>query len=626
MNPQDQQLDPSVVALTKAIGQSESGGNYNTPSGDKGSQPSAYQFTPGFIKKWAPVAGINYQEGKPLDPASQDKLAYTAVQTMGTKGDPGYAHLGKLSPAQIVSAWNAGDPNAYLDPEYGKNNAYGSTANYVSEVQKNYEKNFPQAKPDVQGSNTSNPDAIKPSTSSLSNILLGGGAALGTWILGHAKSIGGDVIKGGGAALGGELGGPGGAIAGEKIGENVANDLGLGSQTPQPQEQPQNAPQQDNTDELMKLEQESAPAMQASKQLHDSQIQALSGTIGGRNLVNDPQMKAGILANAKYGLAPEIDENGSMNWEPAKQKSFELVGNLSKGIQRALISEGTTVPLQETISRAKEELRRTTPSVDWEEGDKDIESAAKQYEKNYGNGKGEIHLGHLQQMKQETGHGKKWGILESSVKKRAYKALSTGARQTIEEHTKNPDLYNRVMKEEQDIINGRAVMKRLNGKKAPKNESVIKDVLHSSGKYAALYIGDKIGGPIGAILGSMVGEHIIRKVDKKFGKTIFETPSMHAALDVLNDTEPKIYKFLISRLKQEGIVVPNKEITDSESDKKEPKIKRVDALVNKIRKTKGLIKMNKMPPFLRSNPYVKHKVRPSPLQSGVIHKKKSKSK
>ena len=125
---QGQSLDPSIVALTKAIGKTESKGKYNAPSGDAGSPASAYQFTPGFIDKWGPsVLGSQYQKGNyNLTPAQQDQLAYGAIKTMGTTGDPGYAYLGKLTPAQIASAWNAGDPNAYQDPNYGKNNAYVS--------------------------------------------------------------------------------------------------------------------------------------------------------------------------------------------------------------------------------------------------------------------------------------------------------------------------------------------------------------------------------------------------------------------------------------------------------------------------------------------------------------------
>ena len=57
---QGQPLDPSIVALTKAIGQAETPKQYGTPaayttpSGDPGSPASAYQFTPGFIDKWGP--------------------------------------------------------------------------------------------------------------------------------------------------------------------------------------------------------------------------------------------------------------------------------------------------------------------------------------------------------------------------------------------------------------------------------------------------------------------------------------------------------------------------------------------------------------------------------------------
>lgn len=155
-SPQNQQPssqgqfnDPSVIAMVKAIGQKESS-NYGTPAaynnvGDGGASQGAYQMSQGFIENWAPKAGVKYTPGTTLTPQQQDEIAYTAVNDLGTQGDPADPSLGKLSPAQIASYWNSGDPNAYTEDDIGVNSKTGESYNvpaYTSTVEENYAKNW----------------------------------------------------------------------------------------------------------------------------------------------------------------------------------------------------------------------------------------------------------------------------------------------------------------------------------------------------------------------------------------------------------------------------------------------------------------------------------------------------
>ncbi len=143
--------------------------------------------------------------------------------------------------------------------------------------------------------------------------------------------------------------------------------------------------------------------------------------------------------------------------------------------------------------------------------------------------------------------------MDTSGKKAAYKALSMGAKNAILKHTGHKEFYNEVLKKERRLINGRAILKRLNTKKAPKNESIMKRLLTHGGKYAGLYIGDKIGGPLGAVVGAMVGNHIVKQVDKRHGKTIFETPGMRHALELLQKEDPRIAGAIEHELVKAGI-------------------------------------------------------------------------
>ena len=125
------QLDPQAVNLTKAIRQTESGGNF-TAQGKSG-EYGAYQFTQPTWDTYSKEAGINV----PLDqatPEQQNQVAYTKIKQWKDAGN----NIG-----QIASMWNAGEGNkeAYLDNNTGTNK-YGvhyDTGAYAKSVATAYQ-------------------------------------------------------------------------------------------------------------------------------------------------------------------------------------------------------------------------------------------------------------------------------------------------------------------------------------------------------------------------------------------------------------------------------------------------------------------------------------------------------
>jgi len=102
MNQINPQYNLEYVALTRAMKQVESGGDYQArgASGEFG----AYQYMPATWKNYAGKYLGN--SGADISPQNQDKVAYSFVEEKAKQG---------ATPAQIVSMWNAGEgrPNAY---------------------------------------------------------------------------------------------------------------------------------------------------------------------------------------------------------------------------------------------------------------------------------------------------------------------------------------------------------------------------------------------------------------------------------------------------------------------------------------------------------------------------------
>ncbi len=125
------QLDPDVVNLTKAIRETESGGNFGArgASGEYG----AYQYTPDTWNGVAKKYGINV----PLEQASPRQQNEVTYKRLKEWKDAGY------NVGQIASMWNAGEgrPNAYRENWKGVNDygvAYDTPA-YAKKVATAYQ-------------------------------------------------------------------------------------------------------------------------------------------------------------------------------------------------------------------------------------------------------------------------------------------------------------------------------------------------------------------------------------------------------------------------------------------------------------------------------------------------------
>ena len=685
--PQVAPLDPSVVALTKGIGKAESP-NFGTPDaynniGDGGNSQGAYQMSTPFIQEYAPkILGSSYQAGQKLTPAQQDQLAYGVVKEWGTTGDPNYSYLGKLTPQQIASAWNSGDPNAYMEADYQgtKKNTQGESYNvpdYVSNVENAY--NSIMGTPTANAATSDSDNTSSGSGPGLLDTILAAGGAAGSWLLGKGWQYAQKPLEDAAtdAAVAGTVGlvtGPGalpmaaaGGIEGltrgivsdftgngnssapatstdqtqttqpaqPDVSSEVVADAGKANPlTPKPYPQPQNNQQseqeqqpqnnqqseqeQQDQAEIQKLEAEMPQANQASQKVAQQMAQDYGTTISGQRKMDDPNVKEGIQEAGINGWGPNVieDENGVKrnDYQEGIDKASGAIKETSENMGTMLDASGSRGSMKDTLTDAYKDFSMTSgiDAGERELAKKYMTEKGKAYLRESGDKKGTMSAGKFEKMKRELGHGKKWDQLEPNWKREADKSLSRAARRTVEKNLEPhmKDLYNRANKKMQRMINARNVMEKLDKKKGTKNKSMLKGLIHAGGRYAALYIGDKIGGPLGAILGSMAGDYITRAVDKKFGKTLFETPAMRKGLEILQKSHPKAYIALQNELKKAGVIKGKEDVKDSEKQNMKQDISDITSHPSsspkqnkgqsqrkpKGKSHKGLIQLPKRPP------------------------------
>lgn len=610
---QGSNFSPSTVALTKAIGMAESGGSYNAGdnTGDGADSTGAFQMTPAFLQEWAPKAGVQYQPGMTLTPQQQDEIASSAVQTMSTTGDPAYPQLGKLNPAQIASAWNTGNPDMYIDdPSYGPNNAYGSIEGYVNKVGELYNQESSQNP--VQGttaqtSGSSNSQSSQPSwLSALEGVGLGGIGWLASEAAKPLQDATTDATMG---AVTGEIADPaGGGIAGAGVGalggigqgiiaditgggnnnqppangtDTTAtppdpNDPGIAADTGQNKATPETNPTPQSTTST-----QSAPDPETQQQIQATQTaqggitQMAQGTAGGRVFAQSPAGQASLNTMAAFGLV-DADENG--NAIVNKEKRQQALGEVSQ-LQDSIIGAngGTNSPLSVA------NYAGTYVGKDKMNTKADRAKAAKIIRDEIGSDSGGIPMNGQMSLADMRAAEKthniaatpSWKNPRPNAEMLAHKALAHGYSRAIRDKMEDKELYDKTKKMQSDLIRSKDADKFINGKKIPKNKGVWESFLRQGARAAEIYIGDKLGGPIGAIIGGMVGEKFNQKLNQKFGRNIFETKEMKAAMDVLRDTKPKAYQNLVEKLKERNVQVPKEE-------EKNPGKKGLVNLVNKF--------------------------------------------
>lgn len=604
MQSDNQNLDPQVVNLAQAIRHVESNGDYEAKgaSGEYG----AYQFEPDTWNALAPHFGVNVPLNQ-ATPEEQNEVAYKQL-ALWKQSNPTW------NVGNFASAWNAGvgNPNAYQENHVGVNSqgvSYDTPA-YAAKIAQTYQQiKAGSFNPTVE---SANPEPSLPSAAQTTQtdpnatsgmpawekLLLGGAAVAGgvgltalsggldLFGLGAAGAAEGAADIGGVAAAAETAteaaeGGSGisDALSAAKPYVNTANTIknvvtgGSSSPvqqptpiTPQTNSIPQNnstAPQSSvNNQQPVQQPQSSIssafqPSANATNTIYNAQNQALQQTPTGRVIAQTGDAQNAMRSNAMYGLNPEINqETGAMDSSGAIKKSKGIVDELDDQTSKILDAEGTKVNLDEAVAAAKQNMRQYNPSHEWDEADRHIDEQAATYKKNFADKEGNISLGNLHRIKKEQGKaGGKWDIMASSAKKGAHRAFSSGARDTVTRHTQNKELYDLTMKEEKHLIAGQKILKRLDGKRPPKLNSLKKDIFTHFADYAAIAIGDKIGGPLGAILGSVVGAHIHRAADKKFGKSLMENPAIQKALNLVGNKRPEVAALLRKEIAKYGTIV-----------------------------------------------------------------------
>ena len=102
----NQQIDPKVAAIVKALAYTENGGApdlKNPSAGQSGELKSVFQFMPDTWKVYTKQMG---EENLPMTPENETKVVYSKVQHWLSQG---------YDVNQIASMWNAGEqkPDAY---------------------------------------------------------------------------------------------------------------------------------------------------------------------------------------------------------------------------------------------------------------------------------------------------------------------------------------------------------------------------------------------------------------------------------------------------------------------------------------------------------------------------------
>lgn len=597
---QPQGLDPAYVNLARAIGKHESGMDYNAPPNKDGAS-GAYQMTPSFIEKWAPLAGIQYTPGTPLSMADQNKLAYTAVSTMATKGDPGYQQDGPLKPSQIASAWYTGDPNLYAtDPSYGTVNGT-SVEQYVNDVKHRYQtltgEQSSTAQPSTPPSQSSTSQPSTSQSPSTLDAILGLGAGVLGAGAGALRSVAPDIASGIGEDLGGPLGAIGlGSVVSNLMGGGSSGGTGGGTDTSSSQ-----SPQ----DQILSQTEASIPQASAESDMLKTILNNAmkSGPQSLRAYAQDAGTQQAVDTAARYGLFDQ-NENGQFDFNSAKR---DQLANELGNAKDAVIAENNGTSHIMGLGNYAGSYIGADRTADNRERQKSGALAQEMISADSGGGQ---QMTSEQMRKAQKEHyaqaAKSYDSGKTSAEMLAHKAVANAYGRAIRDNIQDPDqkeLYDRISREEGNLIKTKKLAKKLNQRAIPKTPSTLKAaIFKAAARYAEIYLGDKIGGPVGAVLGFYVGEKLNRVAFKHLSKTEFDKPGVKAALNILKQQKPIIYHKIKKVAASQGIDIDatqpqeshkeeSKSLEDlareAKKDKPTEKVEDYDTMVSKLIGGKG---------------------------------------
>jgi len=336
--------------------------------------------------------------------------------------------------------------------------------------------------------------------------------------------------------IGTGLGALGIGQAGQEIAGGVGKLLGIGGQTLPTEETTVN-----NNQGSQVTPQEIQTALNTSNQITQAVTGIGNQTQAGMRMMQTPEGQQGVQTIGQYGYTPDIDENGRMDWtggiESAKDKGLEMNSDENK----ILDAEGANGDIDEVAKVAKQRVRNKLSSTEWDEADKQIDADIQSYKDKFGGGGSVMPLGSKGIGKVRSEGYKSYDRNASTAKNAARRALGDAANAHILDKTQHKQLIAGLHKEKQKLIHAQDVMEFLNGKKAPPVKGITPSLLKHYGKYIGTVLGDKIGGGLGAVIGTMVGDHLVRAVDKKFGKSEFESPALQKGLSILKQRNPQVY-------------------------------------------------------------------------------------
>lgn len=447
--------------------------------------------------------------------------------------------------------------------------------------------------------------APQPASNTTRDILLAGGAAGGSWLLNNAWNVlkptkekiaagagqgiagagigaaGGSIIPGVGTAAGGTVGGITGFAKGY-LQQGVSDIKGDAAKL-QTGNQAQVVPQQPLAQ--LDMGQENIQQLDDTKNAVHALSETLQTTPTGKLLASMPQTQDSLAYMAQNGYMPNT-ESGVNDFGDSMKRNRELRSTLSKDIESILRETDE----QGTLSEAKQNAyANIEKNADVREQDQQKAIIDKELEI-YGKNGDTLSLADFEKYKREQGHAAGNWKLDTPVRN-AHKALYGGLRDTITNNTKQKDLYNRVMKEEQKSFDADKLMKKMHGRRALEHRNIMRSTLKTYGKYAGTYLGDKIGGALGAIVGTMVSDHLIKSVDKSFGTTYFESKEGKKLLEIASQKSPEVARVLKEELgKFDLIIGENFTMKDIQKDKKEHFL---EATGKKLEESKAIQEMKK---------------------------------
>lgn len=380
--------------------------------------------------------------------------------------------------------------------------------------------------------------------------------------------------------------------------DKAAGLIGLGGESQQPQDQQQTQqPQQNNSDILSSLQ----PQIKASQGLHSGYQDSLNTTIAGRAFLQDQTGKDALLGASISGRSP--DTSSGFNDFTQAEKERQAEAKATAKMEEVLVGTGN-IKTSDAAKIAMQYLPSSATPKEREAAIRHIKAEASSYGGSVSLARG-IQARHQQYASTK---GKFGEMPKPSAHIMAHKALAKGFREAVKAKTPHKELYEKLLKHQQNLKNEQKMYKILNKKKSLPTNAITKSLHKFGTRMLATYVGDRVGGVLGAVLGNVVLSIGQKSADKHFGKNIFESPQVRAGLKILKEELPTQYDMLKQEMERKGIKFPNESEKGNGSEeglikemKKSGTTKSEKVLTKALKKTEKTLKKQLVPQTAKSN-------------------------